>query len=74
VPLALVAVVLLASGRPWEDVAWLTARFVALGVVFFALLSLFQPARLAGALRRRGWWGPAVALSSALERRGKERS
>lgn len=74
VPLALVAVVLLASGRPWEDVAWLTARFVALGVVFFALLSLFQPARLAGVLRRRGWWGPAVALSSALERREKERS
>lgn len=73
-PLALVLVVLLASGRPWEELGWTAARFVALAVVVFALLSLFQPARLAGALRRRGWWGPAVALSSAMARRNKERS
>lgn len=69
VPLVAVALVLLANGRSWESVAWLVARFVAVGAVFFALLSLFQPARLAAALRRRGWWGPAAAFAEALARR-----
>lgn len=69
VPLAAVAFVLLANGRSWEHVAWLAARFVAVGAVFFALLSLFQPARFAAALRRRGWWGPAAAFGEALARR-----
>lgn len=71
VPLAAVGAVLLASGRPWESLAWLVARFVAVGVVLFALLSLFQPAKLAHALRRRGWWGPAAAFNEALSRRRK---
>lgn len=69
-PLALVGAVLLAAGRPGEDVAWLVARFVAVGAVLFALLSLVQPARFAAALRRRGWWGPAAAFSAAWGRRG----
>lgn len=68
-PLAAVGAVLLAAGRPWEDVAWLVARFLAVGAVLFAVLSLFQPARLAAALRRRGWWGPAAAFAAAWERR-----
>jgi len=71
VPLAAVGAVLLASGRPWESVAWLAVRFVAVGAVLFALLSLFQPAGVARALRRRGWWGPAAAFSEALSRRVK---
>jgi nucleoside-triphosphatase THEP1 len=68
-PLALVGAVLLATGRPGEDVAWLVARFVAVGAVLFALLSLVQPARFAAALRRRGWWGPAAAFTEAWGRR-----
>ncbi len=69
VPLLVVAVALLLMGRPWEKVLWLTARFVAVAVVVLAVLSLFQPAAIARALRRRGWWGPAVAFSEALARR-----
>lgn len=68
-PLLVVASILLGSGRPWEAVAWLVLRFVAVGFVLIALVSLLRPARWAEALRRRGWWGPALALSGALERR-----
>lgn len=68
-PLLVVAAILLGSGRPWEAVAWLVLRFVAVGFVLIALVSLLRPARWAEALRRRGWWGPALALSGALERR-----
>jgi len=69
VPLLIVAGALLLLGRPWERVLWLTVRFVAVGVVVLSVLSLFQPAFIARALRRRGWWGPAVAFSEALARR-----
>lgn len=68
-PLAVVATILLAGGSPWEKVAWLTLRFVAVGVVLMAVVSLLRPARWADALRRRGWWGPAVAMSDAFARR-----
>lgn len=66
VPLVLVGVVLLLSGRPWEDIFWLIVRFVAVGAVLFAVLSLFRPAVVVGSLRRRGWWGPAAAFAEAL--------
>jgi hypothetical protein len=68
-PLLVVAAILLGSGRPWETVAWLVLRFFAVACVLIALVSLLRPARWAEAMRRRGWWGPALALSSALERR-----
>jgi nucleoside-triphosphatase THEP1 len=68
-PLVAVSLVLLATGRRWEAVAWLALRFVAVGAVILALVSLLQPARLADALHRRGWWGPALAVRSALARR-----
>jgi len=70
VPLVIVGLVLLATGRGWESVAWLVVRFLAVAVVLVALLSLFQPAALARRLRRHGWWGPAAALSEAFARRG----
>lgn len=69
VPLLAVALVLLANGSSWERIAWLVGRFVSVGAVFFALLSLVQPARFAAVLRRRGWWGPAAAFGEALGRR-----
>lgn len=68
-PLLLVSSVLLAAGRSWESIAWLALRFVAVGFVLLTLLSLVRPARWAEHLRRAGWWGPAVALGGALERR-----
>lgn len=70
-PLLVVAIILLSSGRPWEAVAWLVLRFFAVGCVLIALVSLLRPARWADALRRRGWWGPALAFSGALRRRSK---
>jgi len=68
-PLLVVAAILLGSGRPWEAVAWLVLRFFAVSCVLIALVSLLRPARWAETLRRRGWWGPALALSGALARR-----
>lgn len=69
-PFLLVAAVLLGTGRSWVAVAWLAFRFVAVGCVLISLLSLLRPARWAETLRRRGWWGPALAFSGALSRRG----
>ena len=68
-PLVIVAAILLGSGRPWETVAWLVLRFLAVGCVLMALVSLLRPARWAEKLRQRGWWGPALAFSGALGRR-----
>ncbi len=68
-PFAIVVLVLTATGRTWEELAWVALRFLTIGFLVVALISLFQPASLAGALRRRGWWGPAAAFSRALKRR-----
>lgn len=72
-PLGIVLAVLALAGRPVEDLAWLALRFVAVGFVLLALLSLFQPARLAVHLRRRGWWGPAAAFARAFDRKDSPR-
>ncbi|MDB6113435.1 MAG: hypothetical protein JWQ62_380 [Lacunisphaera sp.] len=69
IPLVLVAAILLGGGGSWAEVALLVIRFVAVGCVLIALLSLLRPARWAEQLRRRGWWGPALAFSRALRRR-----
>jgi energy-coupling factor transporter ATP-binding protein EcfA2 len=69
-PLAVVAAILLTSGRPLEAVAWLVLRFLAVSVVLLALVSLVRPARWADGLRRRGFWGPALALADAIDRHG----
>ena len=68
-PLLVVSAILLAVGRSWENVAWLALRFVAVGFLLMTLVSLVRPARWAEFLRKRGWWGPALALSGALSRR-----
>lgn len=68
-PLAIVAVIALASGRSWETAGWLVLRFVAVGFVLISLASLVRPGRLAEKLRRMGWWGPAVAFRGATARR-----
>ena len=67
-PLVLVSAILLGSGHSWETVLWLGLRFVAIGCVLIALVSLLRPVRWAELLRRRGWWGPAIAVSGALNR------
>lgn len=68
-PFLVVVLVLTATGANWEELAWVGLRFLTVGFLVVAVISLFQPASLAGALRRRGWWGPAAAFSRALKRR-----
>jgi nucleoside-triphosphatase THEP1 len=68
-PLVVVALILLAGGSGWATVGWLTLRFLAVAVVLSALVLWLKPATWAGHLRRRGWWGPAMALADAIERR-----
>ena len=70
-PLVIVAGILLAGGSSWEKIGWLTLRFVAVGLVLMALVSLLRPARWSDQLRRRGWWGPALAFNDAFSRREK---
>jgi len=72
-PLVVVAAILLGRGGSWTTVAWLALRFAAVGCVLIALLSLLRPARWAEQLRKRGWWGPALAFSGALRRREPSR-
>lgn len=72
-PLLVVAGVLLASGQSWETVGWLALRFLAVGILLLAAVSLVRPARWAERLRRWGWWGPALALSDAMHRRHVDR-
>ncbi len=72
-PFLMVATILLGSGQPWEAVMWLALRFIAVGCLLVALLSLLRPARWAEQLRRRGWWGPALAFSGALSRQDRSK-
>jgi nucleoside-triphosphatase THEP1 len=67
-PLVIVSLILLATGHTWENVAWLGLRFVAVGFVLVTVVSLLRPARWAETLRRHGWWGPALAMSGAMNR------
>lgn len=68
-PLGVVATILTLSGGTWEEIAWLGLRFVAVGLVLMALVSLLRPARWAEQMRQRGWWGPAVAFASVVRQR-----
>jgi hypothetical protein len=69
-PLVVVALILLAGGSGWATVGWLTLRFLAVALVLSAVVMWLRPATWAERLRRRGWWGPALALGDAIERRG----
>jgi hypothetical protein len=71
-PMLVVSAILLSTGRSWETVAWLTLRVVVVGVVLLTLVSLLRPVRWADKLRRRGWWGPALAFTGAMRRSGRE--
>lgn len=66
-PTAIVAGILLSTGTKWDDVALMVGRAIAVGMLLFALIQRWDPARLIGFLRRKGKWGPAYALSSAIE-------
>ena len=73
-PLLVIAAIVLAAGAPWGDVFWMAARATTVGFVIFSLARGFDPRRFVAWLRRRGQWGPAVAMDRALRRhtRGRE--
>jgi hypothetical protein len=65
-PVLILAAVLLAAGSPAERAAWIGLRAFAVGLVLFALARRLDPRQAGAWLRRRGRWGPAVALERAL--------
>jgi nucleoside-triphosphatase THEP1 len=65
-PVLVIAAVIVATGSSWEQAMWVVVRAVAVGWVLFSLARLFDPRKLALWLRRRGHWGPAMALTRAL--------
>lgn len=71
IPLLIIGAVVLAAGAPWGDVFWMAARAVTVGFLAFSLARGLRPRRIADWLRRRGRWGPAVALERALRRDGR---
>jgi nucleoside-triphosphatase THEP1 len=72
IPLLIIAAIVLAAGAPWGDIFWMAARALTVGFVVFSLARGFQPRRFVGWLRRRGHWGPAVALDRALRRHSRQ--
>ena len=71
-PVILVGAVILLSGSSWGDVMWIAVRAVTVGWVLFSVARLFDPKKLLLWLRRKGHWGPAMALSRALRPKPEE--
>jgi len=71
VPVALVLAILALAGSPAERLAWTAVRAVSVGFVLLAGARLVAPQRMLDGLRRRGFWGPAVAFSEALAGRDR---
>jgi nucleoside-triphosphatase THEP1 len=65
-PVVLVGIIIMANGSTWEQAMWIVLRAVTVGWVLFSVARLFDPRKLVGWLRRKGHWGPAMALSRAL--------
>jgi nucleoside-triphosphatase THEP1 len=65
-PVIVVAAVIVISGSTWEQAMWVVVRAVTVAWVLFSIARLFDPRKLLAWLRRKGHWGPAIALSRAL--------
>jgi nucleoside-triphosphatase THEP1 len=65
-PVVFVGIIILVNGSTWEQAMWIVLRAVTVGWVLFSVARLFDPRKLVSWLRRRGHWGPAMALSRAL--------
>jgi hypothetical protein len=70
-PLGLVVGLVVAAGGTWATAGWTLLRALALGFVLFALARRVRVDRLAAWLRRRGAWGPAVAMEQARSEAAK---
>jgi hypothetical protein len=67
VPLMLVVAIILAAGSPWESAFWVVARAATVGMVLFTAVRFLDVPGAMRALRRRGHWGPALALGRAID-------
>lgn len=65
-PVLVVVTLILAAGSSWEQAMWVVVRAVTVGWVLFSFARLIDPRKIASWLRRRGHWGPALALTRAL--------
>jgi nucleoside-triphosphatase THEP1 len=65
-PVIVVAAVIVMTGSSWEQAMWVVLRAIAVGWVLFSVARLFDPRKLLSWLRKKGHWGPAIALSRAL--------
>jgi hypothetical protein len=72
VPVIVVGAVILLSGSSWGEVMWIAVRAMTVGWVLFSVARLFDPKKLLLWLRRKGHWGPAMALSRALRPKSEE--
>lgn len=68
IPVAIVILILLSAGAPWERAFWIGARALTIGIVLFSLIRAFDVQGFLRWLRRRGHWGPAVAFERATRR------
>jgi nucleoside-triphosphatase THEP1 len=68
IPVAVVILILLSAGAPWERAFWIGARALTIGIVLFSLIRAFDVQGFLRWLRRRGHWGPAVAFERATRR------
>jgi nucleoside-triphosphatase THEP1 len=68
IPVAVVVLILLSAGAPWERAFWIGARALTVGIVLFSLVRAFDFQGFVRWLRHRGHWGPAVAFERALRR------
>jgi hypothetical protein len=71
-PVTVVAVIIVATGSTWEQAMWIVVRAITVGWVLFSLARLFDPRKLVSWLRRKGHWGPAMALNRALRTEAKK--
>jgi hypothetical protein len=67
-PIGVVVAIVLSAGAPWERAFWIAARALTMGIVLFSLAGALDVRGLVAWLRRRGHWGPAVALERAMRR------
>ncbi len=68
IPIAIIALVLLAAGTTWEHIFWIAFRALTIGWVLFALARMIDPHAITLWLHRKGYWGPAMAFRKAMER------
>lgn len=67
-PVLLVVAIVLATGSPLESAMWIVVRAAGIGFVVFSLARSFDPRRFIQWLRKKGYWGPALAYQRALSR------